>query len=234
MTSFSIPIIRRLADDESPNSLSNKLRTRRFRRFETLVGALPRPLRILDVGGTNAFWEHRGWAGRTDIQIIVLNHVPEHQQHANIKPLRGDATNLAEFGDGYFDVAFSNSVIEHLFTAENQRRMASEIQRVGKSYWVQTPNFWFPVEPHFHVPGWQWMPVNLRVSILQRRSCGWRGPCPDPERARELVQEVRLMTGSELKIIFPGATLLRERFCGFVKSWIVIGGFPSLLKPSCV
>jgi hypothetical protein len=222
---FLNPIIRRLADSENPNSFANRLRTKRFRQFEMLVNPLPKPLRILDVGGENAFWENRGWADRSDIQIFSLNLVPEEQRHENIKPIAGDATNLAEFSDGSFDVAFSNSVIEHLFTFENQRLMASEIQRVGKAYWVQTPNFWFPMEPHFHVPGWQWMPSDLRVSMIRRWRCGWRGPCPDPLQARTLVQELRLLSERELKFVFPGATLIPERFCGLVKSWTVIGGF---------
>ncbi len=221
---FSMPNLRWLADDENPESFSNKLRARRFRRFEALVAPMPRPLRILDVGGTNDFWEQRGWAGRTDVQIFSLNHVAEAPRHENIKTLAGDATDLAQFEDRSFDVAFSNSVIEHLFTFENQRRMASEIQRVGKAFWVQTPNFWFPMEPHFQVPGWQWLPLGVRASIVRRWRCGWRGPCPDPTQARRAVEEVRLLTGRELRAIFPGTTLLAERFCGLVKSWTATGG----------
>jgi len=222
---ISVPNVRRLADDEDPTSLSNRLRARRFKRFEALVSSLPRPLRILDVGGTNDFWEQRGWAGRPDANIVSLNMVAEEQRHANIKPVAGDATDLSDFPDRSFDVAFSNSVIEHLFTLENQHRMASEIRRVAKAFWVQTPNFWFPMEPHFHVPGWQWMPANLRIAMLRRWRCGWRGPCSDPLRARELVREVRLMTQSELRTAFPGATLIPERFCGLVKSWTAVQGF---------
>ena len=169
--------MRRLADSESATSFANKLRAQRFRLFEALAAPLLRPLRILDIGGTNAFWENRGWAGRRDIEIMTLNLLPEEQRHENVKPAVGDATNLAQFDDGSFDIAFSNSVIEHLFTFESQRRMASEVQRVGKAFWVQTPSFWFPMEPHFHVPGWQWLPLDLRISILRKRACGWRGPC---------------------------------------------------------
>jgi hypothetical protein len=228
MREISIPLLRRLASGPDANSFSNRMRTARFRRFEALVAPLPRPLRILDVGGENEFWENRGWAGRTDIQIFSLNLAPEEQRHENIKTIAGDATNLSQFGDGSFDVAFSNSVIEHLFTYENQRRMASEIQRVGRAFWVQTPNFWFPIEPHFHIPGWQWMPLGARIAMIRRWRCGWRGPCPDPVKARALVEELRLLTGGELKEMFPAATLIPERFCGLVKSWVVAGGFPDI------
>jgi len=223
----SMPNLRWLADDENPESFSNKLRARRFRLFETLTASMPRPLRILDVGGTNDFWEQRGWAGRPDVEIFSLNLVPEQQRHENIMPIAGDATNLAQFENGSFDVAFSNSVIEHLFTFENQRRMAAESRRVGKAFWVQTPNFWFPMEPHFQVPGWQWLPLRLRTAMIQRWQCGWRGPCADATGARKLVEEVRLLSWRELSAIFPAAEIVPERFCGLVKSWIVIGGFPA-------
>jgi len=224
---FSMPIIRRLADSDNPTSYANRLRSKRFQRFESLIASLPRPLQMLDVGGTNEFWESRGWAGRSDVFIKTLNIAAEEQRHENIQPLAGDATDLKCFTDQSFDVVFSNSVIEHLFTLENQGRMASEIQRVGKAFWVQTPNYWFPMEPHFHVPGWQWLPLGLRVRMLQRRRCGWRGPCSDSVKARRLVEEVRLLTGRELSRMFPGATLLPERFCGLVKSWTAIKGFHS-------
>lgn len=218
-------MLRSLASSDEPTSFANRFRARRFRKFEILVARFPRPLRILDLGGTNAFWENRGWHQRTDVEILTLNLVAEEQRHANIKPLTGDATNLAQFGKHSIDVVFSNSVIEHLFTFENQHRMASEVQRVGKAFWVQTPNFWFPMEPHFHFVGWQWLPVTMRVSILQRRTCGWRGPCPDPIKARRLVEEIRLLSGHDMRVLFPGAKVIAERFCGFVKSWTAVGGF---------
>jgi Methyltransferase domain len=222
---LSIPNVRWLADDENPKSFSNQLRARRFRQFEKLTTPLPRPLRILDVGGTNDYWQQRGWAGRDDVQIFSLNLVAEQKRHDNITPIAGSAIDLSQFDDRSFDVVFSNSVIEHLFTFENQRRMASEIQRVGKAFWVQTPNFWFPLEPHFQVPGWQWLPLDLRIFVIQRWRCGWRGPCPDLPRAKQLVEEVRLLTKRELQTIFPRATLLAESFCGLTKSWTALGGF---------
>lgn len=223
----TIPLVRKLADSDDPASFANRMRSKRFRKFEQLTADLPRPMRILDVGGTNDFWKQRGWADRDDIRIITLNLFAEEQVHENIQPVAGDATDLRQFASKSFDVAFSNSVIEHLFTFENQCKMASEMRRVGKAFWVQTPNFWFPMEPHFHVPGWQWMPLAMRVELIRRRRCGWRGPCADATKARELVKEVRLLTGSEMRKLFPGSMLLRERFGGMTKSWIAIGGFPA-------
>jgi hypothetical protein len=217
--------LRSLADDERPTSISNRLRSRRFQLFEELVHTLPRPLRILDIGGVNDFWEQRGWAGREDVQITTLNLTEEPQRHPNIRSVAGNATNLAQYADGSFDVAFSNSVIEHLFTHDAQAAMAREVRRVARAYWVQTPSFWFPVEPHFLVPGWQWLPVRARVAIIQRRSCGWRGRTPDRETAEKVVREVRLMRRGELRRLFPGGTIVPERIAGLTKSYVVHGGF---------
>lgn len=217
--------IRRLADVNDPLSFANRLRGRRFARFESLTAASPRPLRIIDIGGTTAFWERRGWAGRPGVHITVVNLEAEPSRHANVETVAGDATNLAGHADKSFDVAFSNSVIEHLFTPGNQRAMAREVQRVARAFWVQTPNYWFPVEPHFHIVGWQWMPEHVRVELLRRRRCGWRGPCPEVEQARRYVREVRLLTRRELAALFPTASIFPERVFGFVKSWVVTGGF---------
>lgn len=217
--------LRRLADGTDPHSLSNRMRDRRFRLFEQLVDALPRPVRIIDVGGTSAFWMMRGWQTRRDVRIVTVNRIDEPQQAENIVPKLGDATKLWQFPAGSFDIAFSNSVIEHLYTFDNQRRMAGEMMRVGNAVWLQTPNFWFPIEPHFHVPGWQWLPRGLRVHLLKRFRCGWRGPTSDTAEAQRLVDEVRLLTRRELEALFPGACIVPEHFAGLVKSWIVHTGF---------
>lgn len=213
------------ANVHDPGSFSNRMRSRRFAIFDGLVRTLPRPVRILDVGGTNEFWERRGWAGREDVLITTVNLQAEPRAHANIDPRKGNATAMPEYGDGSFDIVFSNSVIEHLFTWEAQERMASEVRRIARAYWVQTPNFWFPIEPHFLFPAWHWMPEDLRVALIRRKKFGWTEPIPDPVRAREVIREIRLLTGAEMRRLFPAATIMPERFGGLVKSWVAHHGF---------
>lgn len=224
-------MLRRLTDWNNKSSISNRMRSGRMQLFERLLTPLPAPVCILDIGGTNAFWEMRGWANREDVRIVTINLKAEERRHDNIEPRAGDATDLREYASGSFDVAFSNSVIEHLFTFDNQAAMAREVQRVGKAYWIQTPNYWFPIEPHFHVPGWQWMPKRLRVGMLRRWRCGWRGPCSDAIKAKALVDEVRLMSRRELRQLFPLSTIYAERIGGLVKSWVAYGGFPLPERP---
>jgi hypothetical protein len=219
--------LRRLADDGDADSLSRRLRERRFRLFDSLVARLEPPVSILDVGGTVEFWERRGWAGRPDVSITLLNLGEQEQRHPNVRSLVGDATDLSDFADRQFDVAFSNSVIEHLYTLDAQTRMAREMRRVAPAHWVQTPNFWFPVEPHFLVPAWHWLPEDARVAILTRRGVGWAGRCEDPEFARSIVRQHRLMRRRELRHLFPTSSIVPERLGGLVKSWVAVAGFPA-------
>jgi hypothetical protein len=219
-------VLRQMADADTGGSFSNTRRSRRFEPFAQIVNQLLRdkdgPVRILDIGGTTRFWEHRGWAGRTDVHIVLVNLGDEPASYANIESRTGDATNLADFADEDFDVVFSNSVIEHLQTYDRQAAMAREVRRLAPVYWVQTPNFWFPIEPHFLTPAWHWLPVRARVALLRRRRWGWRGPCPDPAVARELVQEVRIMRGREFKRLFVDAEVINERVGPLTKSFVAV------------
>jgi hypothetical protein len=129
--------------------------------------------------------------------------------------------DLSRFPDHSFDIAFSNSVIEHLFTFENQRRMASEMHRVAKAICRKRRISGFRSSPIFHLPGWQWLPSPLRVSIIRRWKCGWLGLWPDPARARRIVNEIRLMTRTDIENLFPEGQLMPEHFLGLVKSWTV-------------
>ena len=79
----------------------------------------------------------------------------------------GDGRSLP-FRDGSFDVVFSNSVIEHVGDAASQRRFAREVARVGRAYWVETPNRWFPVEQHLLTPLVHWLPAAWQGAIVPR------------------------------------------------------------------
>lgn len=219
--------LRGLADVTSSNSLSNKLREKRFALFTSLLNRLPKRIRIVDIGGTLSYWQQRGWVGKDEIHITIINLGAEESDFENVSVRGGNALDLSEYADRAFDVAYSNSVIEHLFSYQNQAKMAREVQRIAKAYWVQTPNYWFPIEPHFHIPGWQWLPRQVRVNLLMRTRCGWRGPTPNRKQAESQVDEVRLMTGSEFAQLFPNATLWKEKFFGITKSLVAYGGFES-------
>ncbi len=208
----------RLADNGNESSAAYRFRRARVRKFAELLAPVDRELRILDVGGSAEFWlAYRDDLGRP-AAITVLNQSFGQQPSLPwITYIRGDARDLHMFANQQFDMCFSNSVIEHI-DALGQFRMAEEIRRVARGYFVQTPNAYFPIEPHFLVPGWQFMPLALRVRLLQLRDWGWMKRTPDPLLAREAVESVLLLTTTKLQGLFPDSRIYRERIGPFTKS----------------
>jgi len=217
--------LRGLADSRRPGSVADRFRQRRFVMFRELIDALPGPVRILDVGGTTLFWERVGYAGHDRVEIVLVNLMEQDAPHGNITAQVGDATDLSRFADDAFDVVVSNSVIEHLSTLELQARMAAEILRVGRRAYVQTPNRYFPLEPHFLFPFFGILPIRVRVFLLRRMDLGWYKRQPDPASALGDVRSVRLLSGGELRQLFPAARIVRERLLWLTKSYIVLDGW---------
>ena len=160
----------RRADNTSTESLAHRLRARRFRLFSSLLDSVPRPLRLLDVGGRAQFWEMMGGIPQgVSLTLLNVGSMPEVQGFTTI---RGDARDMSHFRTDEFDVVFSNSVIEHVGSWNDQVAAAGEMQRVGRRYFVQTPNRWFPVEPHFLFPGFQFLPLSLRAQLHEVHATG--------------------------------------------------------------
>ncbi|MEI9814157.1 MAG: class I SAM-dependent methyltransferase [Acidobacteriota bacterium] len=141
----------------------------------------------------------------------------------NVRSVCADARDLSKFGDKSFDLGFSNSLLEHVGAFEDQRRTASEIRRVCRGYFVQTPNFYFPIEPHFlFFPGWQFLPTGVRTDLLKRRGFGWMPRAEDESAARATVESIRLLRSRDMRTLFPDAELVREKVAGLTKSFIAI------------
>jgi 2-polyprenyl-3-methyl-5-hydroxy-6-metoxy-1,4-benzoquinol methylase len=137
--------------------------------------------------------------------------------HPAIHAVQGDATDMREFEKGSFDLVFSNSVIEHLYTLELQQKMASEIRRVGKSYFIQTPNVYFPIEAHYALPFAQYYPKAFLHFILTKTKLS-RLKKWSSDEASQYIEEIRLLNTQEMKALFPGASLLKEKVLGLTKS----------------
>jgi hypothetical protein len=116
-------------------------------------------------------------------------------------------------------------LIEHLGDVAGQQHMANEVRRVGKRYFVQTPNLFFPIEPHFHVPFYQFLPIRWRVALIRRFDLGWYKKIPDKHAATTLVTEHRLLSERDMRMLFPQARLYKEHFFGLTKSFIAYDGF---------
>ena len=215
--------LRTIVDNRDEASLSAAFRRKRFALFLALIASFPRPVTILDIGGEPRFWEVMGLAGDPDFQVVLLNQKSFHGLQANLSSQVGDAVDLSRFTDCQFHAVFSNSVIEHLGSYARQQRMAAEVQRVGRCYFIQTPNRRFPLEPHYLVPFFQYFPQWLQIMLIQRFSLGWYPRIPDRDQAAQHVRSHRLLVGREMRALFPNGKLYRETVLGMVKSWIAYG-----------
>lgn len=160
-----------------------------------------------------------------DVKIVLLNLSTIEVKNHNFLSIAGDATNMKAFRDEEFDVVFSNSVIEHVGDNEQQSRMANEMKRVGKRYFVQTPNRNFPVEPHFLFPYFQFLPLRYKVFLVRNFKMGWYPKILNEQNAMETIGSICLLTERELKELFPEATIYKEKFLGLTKSFMVFGGW---------
>ena len=143
------------------------------------------------------------------------------------KMLCREIADMRQFADQEFDVVFSNSVIEHVGEPNAQRQMASEMKRVGKRYFVQTPNRHFPLEPHFFFPGFQFLPLVARIWLLQHFDLGWYKKIPNYVAARQEVETIRLLSRRDVMQLFPEGTLYNERFAGLTVSFVIYAGWPA-------
>jgi hypothetical protein len=218
-------VFRRLTDPDDVGSLSNRFRLKRFAIFRRLLASVPKPVTILDVGGTEKYWENMGFDKEAGVEIIVMNihHIEVH--HSNFQSIVGDARDMREFRDKELDVVFSNAVLQALGNFEDQYRMANEIRRVGKRYFVQAPSRYFPIEPHSLLPFFQFLPLSIQVWLITHSSIGWYKGVSDAQEAREMVSSIRLLTKKEMTALFPGGEIIEERLCFLVKSFIVYAGW---------
>jgi hypothetical protein len=122
----------------------------------------------------------------------------------------------------HFDLVFSNSVIEHLSTHADQEAMAREVARVGRSYWVQTPDPRFPVEPHYMSPFVHWLPKSIRRRIARNFTVWGIVTRPTPKYIDDRLDEIRLISKKEFQGMFPDGTIMVERFAGIPKSMIAL------------
>lgn len=169
---------------------------------------------ILDLGGRPMIWD----SVYTRLNITILN-LPgggadsNHVSHHSILYVDGDGCNVVAYVDQAFDIVFSNSVIEHVGDHEKQVQFAAEVKRLGRSYWVQTPSKYFPLEAHSGMPFWWFYPERLRQYFI----AGWRRKLPD---WTEMIEGTRVLDLNQLQRLFPGSEIKTERLLGIPKSYI--------------
>jgi SAM-dependent methyltransferase len=173
-------------------------RAKRHRLFHELTGAAA-GMRVLDVGCGSA-----GLAAMApELDVTGIDVLPQAYPG---RFLVADPADGLPFEDGEFDIAYASSVIEHV-APDRRPAFAREVQRVARGWFVQTPAYSFPIEPHALLPFAHWLPVGLRRPYWRLGVAGsW--------------EDIQLLRRAEMADLFgpPRA----ERFGPFVKSWISV------------
>ncbi len=179
-------MLRRLASRVSLRSRARKLElfTETFR---------PGPeTTVVDVGVTDApfgettdnFFEAMyPWPERiTAVGVTELDRFSA--AFPQVSAVRADG-RLLPFGDGEFDIAFSNAVVEHVGGREDQRAFVHEVCRVARGTFVTTPNCWFPIEVHTLLPVVHWLPRRYGRRLVPS------------------LREIELLSPREFRALFP-------------------------------
>ena len=217
-----------LTNYKNPKSLGSRMRARRMAPLFDLISKVHTEkgsVSILDVGGRETYWSviPIEFFERHKVSIVILN-LPcelEGEDGEIFTHAVGDACNLAEFADNHFDIVHSNSVIEHVGNWDKVKCFAKEVRRVAPSLFIQTPHFWFPIEPHFIKLAHHWLPKPVRVSMWMRFKMGERGRARDIDEAmHQLDDEPYLLDQRMYRFLFPDCRIIKERFLLFTKSMV--------------
>jgi hypothetical protein len=220
-----------LGDPNDLNSYSNKLRSRRDVRLRALIARIAKEkgsVDILDVGGALEYWQRVGleFLREQKAQVTLLNLPiwaisPITGAEDIFKVEVGDGCDLSQYADNSFDLTHSNSVVEHVITWANMKAFAAETRRVGRYYYVQTPNYWFPIDPHFyHAPFFHWMPTPLRAFLLTHFHVAYSGKVGTLDEAYQILDEHRLIDRTRFRQLFPDSKMEFEPFMLLPKSMV--------------
>lgn len=219
----------KLGDVNDSRSLSSYFRRRRDRLLRAFIlqerRFKPGVFRILDVGGTSIYWQRVGidFLKANNVEIVCVG--PASDTGAAIPQVAvqvGDGLALP-FADMSFDLVHSNSVIEHVGRSREMQRFALEIRRLAPAYYIQTPNFWFPIDPHFYrVPMFHWLPRPLRVALVRHYRVGLHPPSGSYLQALQVVEYAVLLDREQMRAHFPDATIITERIALLPKSLIAL------------
>jgi hypothetical protein len=226
---LSTRIAEQAFDYRRADAIGSRFRQKRIGGLLELIDAAHAEkghVEVIDIGGTRSYWNivDPQFLESRDVRITLVNLPGDHasESEGRFMFVPGDACDLADVGDRTFDVAHSNSVIEHVGDWSKMTSYAQEVARVADRYFVQAPNFWFPVEPHAMTPFLHWLPKPLRIRLVMRFSLGHWKRQPDVASAVRRVDSARLLSGPMFTALFPGAEIHKERIGPLTKSWVAI------------
>jgi SAM-dependent methyltransferase len=210
---------------EALRRLSRRSRQKKFELLESFFKPRPEDL-VLDVGASGAtftpytFQDYYAYPNRIVAGGIEQREIGEaRRRYPQARYAIFDGCGLP-FPDKSFDLVFSNAVIEHLLTARQQECFAREVMRVGRSWFVTTPNFWFPFESHYHLPLIQFLPRE--VQRWYNRLFGTHIP-------KGQVPHLRLLSARDMRRLFPASRIVGVRVTFWPETLVAFHVDPSRL-----
>lgn len=205
------------------NAIFKIWRVKRFRLFVEKIQPLKSD-RMIDVGGYPDFWKTKPVVVAS-IDCFNLQTLPwdwENYPDHHISTLIGDGRALP-VADQAYDIVFSNSVVEHVGSWEDQVAFAKEARRVGNSLWIQTPAYECPIEPHYVAPFIHWLPKSLQGRLLRHFTPWGILSKPSQEDINFMLDTTRLLKKREMQFLFPDCEIHTEKMLGVIpKSYIAI------------
>lgn len=214
--------------------LEFRFRVRRFEKVRQLMqSSLDATGRcnVLDLGGTETYWligEEFIRRNRHRLTFTIVN--TEDQKIANrdlFSFIKSSATAGGLLEGRRFDLVHSNSVIEHVGSWDEMLGFAANTRRLAPRYYIQTPNYWFPYEPHFRFPGFQYLPEAVRARLIMRWSLGFFRRIESRADADDIIAGHRLLSAREMRVLFPDAEVAFEKAFGLNKSILAVRDTPA-------
>lgn len=204
------------------SNLEAAARRRRHDQLRQLLEQLKDPLEILDVGGTIEYWSTVSFLPAA-VRKVVLFNTFEQNVSTPFEAVSGDARDLSRYRDNEFDIVFSNSVIGHVGNFADQQKMAREIRRVGRTFFLQTPNHGFPLDWRTFIPFFHFLPEAVQAWCFRNFSVGTYRKALSNIEALHWATRIRNIRRRELELLFPGldVVVIEERVLGFTKSFMV-------------
>ena len=196
---------------------SHRSRTKKFELLESVFRPRPED-RVLDIGARGEVFLRYTFE---DVYPYPERVVAGGYEWAEVSSARRyypkciytvfDGCTLP-FPDKSFDLVFTNAVIEHILGPGRQEQFAREIMRVGRSWFVTTPNYWYPFESHHHLPFIQFLPRRAQREYNRLLGTHIR---------KGQVQELALLSARQLRRLFPSSSLAKVRVTFWPETLVV-------------
>lgn len=189
-----------VANYDSQQSIGSRLRTRRITPLLKLIEAVWQEhgfVNIIDIGGTARYWGivPQAFLEAHNVKITIANlpgaSLPDDSGRFTF--VHADGCDLSAFPDNAFHIAHSNSVIEHVGDWPRMVKFSKEFKRVAQRYFIQTPNYWFPVEPHCMTPLFHWLPKPMRIWLVMKFPLGNWPRASSVDEAVRMIESARLL-----------------------------------------